>query len=391
MKIIISILAFLSIAYGKNLTLPSYDLESITPETWQQVTLNYNDIIDGKEYPAEIKLLRPIEWLKANGIDEVGNKALFSLPEFGVDSVEVNVTEINATNIDTSNIDWQKQSSRPVITTFKRYAEDVRTYSFKDEQGNIEKINVTPNHPFYVKSKADFVEIDKISVSDKLVSQTGKQVKLVCPVGQESSCGQRYNKYFEPIEVYNLEVYHEHVYFVGHKQLLVHNTCLRLKDLAARKLLSSNLNTAIRVDTRTIEEISSAGGFKTQVFANEPRSIHPDHVLMNAISAVEGSGYEGAMRAYRGFSGNANALAPKAAINVYEINMKGFSFLRFDNFSLEQLKSMGAPLDAHITGEIQLYGPITVDRIRHLGKLGGSNFIERFINKQKLKSHSNSH
>ncbi|WP_116963997.1 polymorphic toxin-type HINT domain-containing protein [Fastidiosibacter lacustris] len=223
MKIILFTLTFLSISYGRNLPLPSYDFEPITPKTWQKVELKYSDIINGKEYPAEIKMLRPIDWLRANSLDKIESDVNLSIPEFGVENVQVTVTAIQFIKLDISGIDWSIDRKRPVISLFKRYAEDVRIYTFKDDLGNIEQINATPNHPFYIKNKGAFVEIDKVLASDELLSQTGKQVKLVCPVGQNSSCGKPYNKSSEPIIVYNLEVYREHIYFVGDLDVLVHN------------------------------------------------------------------------------------------------------------------------------------------------------------------------
>jgi hypothetical protein len=214
------------LTFSSSYELPSYDLEPITPEAWRQVELTYSDVIKGKEYPAEIKLLRPIDWLKDNGIDEVGNKAVFSLPEFGVESVEVEVVSVLPTTVDTSRVDWAVEKSRPVIGKFKRYAEDVRTYTFRDASGNVETINVTPNHPFYVKNKGEFVAIDDVASSDELIDQLGKSIKLSCPLGKEISCGEQYNKSGKPVVVYNLEVYKNHVYFVGGDALLVHNNCV---------------------------------------------------------------------------------------------------------------------------------------------------------------------
>ncbi|WP_192483020.1 MULTISPECIES: polymorphic toxin-type HINT domain-containing protein [Cysteiniphilum] len=213
----ISSLSFIASAQA-----PSYDLISITPKTWQQVTLNYVDLIDGRSYLAEIKLLRPSKWLEENNIDQVGKRSIFSLPEFGIDQVEVTVTNITDTRVDTKDIDWRKEKTKTVTGTFKRYAKDVRTYGFKDENGNIEQINATSNHPFYVVNKQAYVAIDELTVSDELVSQLGKAVKLVCPVDKNSSCGERYNKNGKPVVVYNLEVYRDHVYYVG-KGVLTHN------------------------------------------------------------------------------------------------------------------------------------------------------------------------
>jgi hypothetical protein len=212
---------------------PSYDSIPITPETWQQVKLEYVDIINGKEYSAEVNLLRPIKWLKQQGMDKEENEVNLSIPEFGVVDVKAKVIAIRPTKLNTSNIDWTKKKSRPVIGTFKRYATDVRTYQFKDTQGNLEKITATPNHRFYVGNRTiknefgkddHFIDIGDVRFDDDLVNQSGKRVSLVCPKGKQVGCGERYNKSGEVVAVYNLEVYHQHVYYVGDKvTVLVHN------------------------------------------------------------------------------------------------------------------------------------------------------------------------
>ncbi|GGF96693.1 MULTISPECIES: polymorphic toxin-type HINT domain-containing protein [Cysteiniphilum] len=213
------------------LTLPlvssahNYDATDINPTSWKQVELKYSDIIDGKAYPAEIKLLRPIQWLEENGIDQVGKRAVFSLPEFGIDQVEVTVTDITDTSVDTKDIDWHMGKTKTVIGTFKRYAQDMATYAFKDENGNVEKINATPNHPFYVINKQAYIAIDDITTNDNLISQSGEILQLICSEEQISSCGRSYYKGDKPIIVYNFEVQLDHVYYVGKNKVLVHNIC----------------------------------------------------------------------------------------------------------------------------------------------------------------------
>ncbi|WHN65307.1 polymorphic toxin-type HINT domain-containing protein [Cysteiniphilum sp. QT6929] len=204
----------------------NYDLMSITPKTWQQVTLNYTDLIDGQFYPAEIKLLRPIKWLEENGIDQVGKRSTFSLPEFGIDQVEVTVTDITDTKVDTQDTDWRKEKTKTVIGTFKRYAQDVRTYTFIDDKGNIEQINATPNHPFYVANQQAYVAIEDITINDSLISQSGKLLQLICSGEQISSCGRSYYQGDHPIIVYNFEVQLDHVYYVGKNKVLAHNACV---------------------------------------------------------------------------------------------------------------------------------------------------------------------
>ena len=212
---------------------PNYDLIAITPKTWQQVKLKYSDVINGKKYPAEIKLLRPIKWLQENSMNKVGSEVNLSIPEFGVMNVKATVTAIKPNTLDTSEIDWSTQDSRPVITIFKRYAPVVKTYAFRDlGTGEISTINATPNHPFYVKNKGKFMPIEDVAPTDQLVNSSGQTIKLICDKGQNSHCGKAYNTDGDPVPVYNLEIYQQHAYFVGNDEVLVHNNCdiLTLED-----------------------------------------------------------------------------------------------------------------------------------------------------------------
>ncbi|WP_203249644.1 MULTISPECIES: Hint domain-containing protein [Cysteiniphilum] len=235
-KVVSVILLFIlsTLVYAIDFKAPSYDKIPITSRTWQEVDLSYTDIIKGKSYPAEIKLLRPIEWLEENGMDKVRNEVNLSIPEFGVVNVKAIVTAIKPTTLDTSKIDWSKMDSRPVIGKFKRYASVVKTYTFKDiATDEINTINATPNHPFYVKNKDKFVPIDDVTSTDQLVNDRGQTVKLICDKGKSSQCGKSYNTNGKPVAVYNLEVYQRHVYFVGDYRLLVHNICeMKLKSIS---------------------------------------------------------------------------------------------------------------------------------------------------------------
>ncbi len=227
------IIAFLSLGlaplYGlvnsHNLRLASYDLVPITPATWQQVKLTYSDIIDGKKYPAEITLLRPIAWLKKHGLDKVGDRVKLSIPEFGVVDVNATVIAIGTTSVDTSDIDLSQSTARVVIGKFKRYAKNVRAYTFRNKNGNIEKINATPNHRFFVRNRGEFIAIKKVSANDSLINQLGEEVKLVCSGNIKSNCGKQYNTDRRAVAVYNLEVYQKHFYYVGFQKILVHNNC----------------------------------------------------------------------------------------------------------------------------------------------------------------------
>ncbi|MED7789632.1 hypothetical protein [Francisella sp. 19X1-34] len=227
------ILGYLYTQLGFTISLPNYDKLAITPTTWKEVELKAYDYINSKRYRAEIKLLRPISWLKTNHLDKVGNKGNFSLPEFNIKHMYVTVVALKPTKLDTSKINWSKQSSYPVIGTFKRYAPVVKTYTFKDlTTGKISKVTSTLGHKYYVKNRTvnniigkntHYISISRVRSDDTLISQAGDKIKLICPINKTSHCGELYNKDHKPINVYNLEIYNKHHYFVGKINILVHN------------------------------------------------------------------------------------------------------------------------------------------------------------------------
>jgi hypothetical protein len=182
--------------------------------------------------------------LKIHGMNKIGNKIILSISEFGINDIHVTVIALKPTKLDTSKMDWSKRKSRPAIGTFKRYASMVKTYTFKDlSTGEVSTINATPNHPFYVQNKHKFVPIEDVAPSDQLVSAIGKKVRLICEGGKSSYCGDLYNKDGKPVVVYNLEVYKDHVYFVGESSMIVHNYCfpnrIETTDTYARKFHGS--------------------------------------------------------------------------------------------------------------------------------------------------------
>ncbi|WP_018299810.1 Hint domain-containing protein [Fangia hongkongensis] len=195
------------------------------PQTWYTLNLQYNDAIEKHLYPAEIKLLRPLSWLKVHHIEKVGDKLTLSISEFGINQVNATVTQLTPSTLNITASNHSKETTRPVIGIFKRYAKTVNTYTFQDRNGKVEQIHATPTHPFYVINKKRFIAIDELSSQDQLLSAYGREVQLVCPKGKFSHCGQRYNKDDKPILVYNIEVYQAHNYYVGRFTSLVHNSC----------------------------------------------------------------------------------------------------------------------------------------------------------------------
>ena len=311
--------------------LPSYDIIPITPETWQQVELSYSDIINGVEYPAEIKLLRPIKWLKENGMDKVGNEVALSIPEFGIENVAAKVTAIKQATLNTSKMDLSAMDSRPVVGTFKRYAEDVRTYKFKDEQGNVEEITATPDHHFYLKNKDEFIKIDEVLSSDELVNQFGQEVKLVCPVGKKSSCGEQYNKDGKPVVVYNLEIYREHVYYVG-GGVLVHNggcdigiDVTNIDDLAEDSLRYTNERISRSISRKSLTSIIDEKSLEVVEYRNIERQLDSSISIQDRINKSGDLSY-GNCDTMSLFC--AQYLANLSDFNISIGNYRGYTFVR---------------------------------------------------------------
>ena len=117
------------------------------------------------------------------------------------------------------------QSKGIVTGKFKRYAADVRQYTFKTiKTGIISTVNSTPEHLFYVKNRHRFMPITDISPRDRLITASGEPVALLCHPRQKTHCGVSVNSGL-PAPVFNFEVYRRHVYFVGDAAVTVHNIC----------------------------------------------------------------------------------------------------------------------------------------------------------------------
>ena len=115
-------------------------------------------------------------------------------------------------------------SGYPATVLFIRHAHNVRTYRFKNLQtGTISTMNSTDNHPFYSIGKRAFISIDSVSGSDRLITETGQPVRLICSKKNTNHCGIPYRNN-QLTTVYNLETYPKHTYFAGGKNhILVHN------------------------------------------------------------------------------------------------------------------------------------------------------------------------
>ena len=230
--------------------LPSYDSQPITPQTWEEVDFVYyhdfpckvtciDKIIPGcrkangdrgkvvLRCTEHMNLLRPKTMVRQwQQEQKKQGRVSVTIKEFGVNNVHGYITAIKPTTVNTTHLDINRSHQSPAISFFGRHVLKVRTYQFKDvNTEQIISISATPEHRFYVKNYNAFVPIQDLSPKDNLISATGHQIHLLCKGNRNSHCGVSYGVKGVPVEVYNLEIYQKHRYFVGKAQILVHNTC----------------------------------------------------------------------------------------------------------------------------------------------------------------------
>ncbi len=228
--------------------LPTYDSQTITPDTWKEIDFIYYDdfpyrisysnkvISDCQQAinsqqkfilhcTEHINLLRPNSLIeRLQQLQKQHGWVQINIREFGINNVHAYITAIKNITLNTTAININKSISSPVIATFERHTLKVRTYTFKNiKTGTIHIINATPEHRFYVTNKKTFEPIQKIDADDRLINANGDQIKLLCKNGRKNHCGIAYNRAKYPVAVYNLEIYRKHRYFAGKDRILVHN------------------------------------------------------------------------------------------------------------------------------------------------------------------------
>ena len=173
-----------------------------------------------------ISLLRPLhiirEWQRQQ--NKTGFLSL-TINESGIKNAHVYIEKIQSIPPYLPSVHGQSSKEGCVTGRFIRHAVNVNRYQFMDQTtGQVSSVWSTPNHPFYVKNRHEFIPVNQISSTDLLISENGDTVTLDS-LATLKNTGQI--KKILPRIVYNIELDRRHMYFVGMHKILVHNICLK--------------------------------------------------------------------------------------------------------------------------------------------------------------------
>ncbi len=201
--------------------------------------------------PLRVDLLRPIEWIEANGAD-LGKTIFLNLPEMGaVGDAEVKYL---------GTCPPIKSGKGTVVTGKFIHRSDGTDVVTLQLSGEDRGTGVTRNHPYWSQDRREFVRVGDLRVGESIDTAFGmRRVASVAPC-----------KYAGLL--YNLETL-EHVYRAGYSGALVHNACggvYTFRDMAGKAYYvgqTSNFARRIAQHTgnillpgSTIQKIAMTGG-----------------------------------------------------------------------------------------------------------------------------------
>lgn len=151
-----------------------------------------------------VVLLREEKWIEANGI-HVGGSCYLDMPDMGT----TGWATVEAIDSRLVFCYFNNRGSSMITGTFRHSAGRAGYLKLKAEPG---PIGVTPGHLFWSVDREDWVPACEL--------RSGEAVKTLAGITTVES----YTMGDRPVPVYNLEVEGDHVYRVGNRGTLVHNT-----------------------------------------------------------------------------------------------------------------------------------------------------------------------
>lgn len=194
-----------AVALGDRVGPESAECGELRTDDWREVGLQLT--ADGGAPGAsdlQIQLLRPQSWLAERSIG-LGSRLAVSLEELNLRG-EALVTSVAAGR------PLEPGSRCPVTGLVRHVSREVVTVAL---QGGA-PLEVTRAHPLFSADRGDWVPAGELAAGEALATRNGTvRVDGVLDTPRE------------PTEVFNLEVFGEHRYFVGEARVLAHNQCFR--------------------------------------------------------------------------------------------------------------------------------------------------------------------
>ena len=180
--------------------LPGDDPTEVDPATWRLVRLRTAKPA-GSDNLVDVELLRPLVWIAACRA-VAGSPIRFELPELGISGPACVLAIEPCPEIEAGR-------GRVVTGTFATARCQVLELRVSGQEKPLEP---TPPHRFKSLDRNDYVPAEDLKVGERLATRSG-QVACVESLGLKA--GEH--------RVYNLEVEHEHQFYVGESGVLVHN------------------------------------------------------------------------------------------------------------------------------------------------------------------------
>lgn len=204
--------------------------------SWHRASL---EMVRPDESVLQIEMIRPREWFQENDVAP-GKMVFVDLPEMGAEG--------DARVLSTGECPPVRSGVGNVVTATFAHPPDEQVLNVLFE-GESQPIGVTENHLFWSVDQLMFVPIGELPVGERTQSYSGQTKRILQKLPLSG-----------PQLVYNLEVYPEHVYFVGEQGILAHNEYLyAVRVKATGEILYVGKGTLGRTKT-AVQRISSFTG-----------------------------------------------------------------------------------------------------------------------------------
>ena len=233
--------------------------ECTAPELahWREVDLLMTVENDGVPDELEIHLLRPDAWIREHRALE-GHVVAVTLDDLNV-AGHARVTRLGTAGHVTSG------TRCPATGWVRHTSHDVIALALDGE----ETLNVTRHHRLFSAVRQDWVRAGDLKAGETLKTKTG--VVRVTSVGVES---------LPRLEVFNLEVFGAHRYFVGEHQVLAHNVYGAAFEASLERSVIEEMSERAGGETAEAWELQQVSG--PHKIANPDPNLGPDQVRLQA-------------------------------------------------------------------------------------------------------------